>query len=222
MPSKPKAHINEIKKEFLYKKKLIIPYEERISAIEKFFGISTPAATFIYHRKRRGHPFKTPTDDKYIEWNIKIQNALVKADECIGWDWDEVHFGKELHALAQHDIHVDKQSSTEVYKHDKKEDSEDGWTVAKNTKKEKYQYKKTLQFMGFIQRHPKSKYSKKLEAGKSRGSDSSSDSEETDASVKSNVASNQKHPTGHSDSPRPRRPTTAPVSAWKTAPNIPK
>ena len=139
--------------------RIVIPYDERIAAIMKFFSISRPAAGFIYHRKRRGYPFKNPTDEKFLEWNLKLQTALVKADECIGWDWEEIHFGKEEQALSQHGIHIDQQSDSDTHKNESKssETPDDGWTVVKSEKREKYRYTKTLQLMGFIQRYRRPK-----------------------------------------------------------------
>ena len=135
--------------------RIVIPYDERIAAIVRFFGISRPAASFIYHRKRRGYPFKKPTDEKFLEWSLRLQNALVKADECIGWDWNDVHFGQEEQELARNGIHIDRQSDSETRRNEPNtdEDPNDGWTVVKSEKKERYRYVKTLQLMGFIQRN---------------------------------------------------------------------
>ena len=95
-----------------------------------------------------------------MEWNLRLQNALVKADECVDWDWDELKFGSEEQALAQSDISLEDQSDTVIFKHEKKEtDDANGWTVVQDTRKIKQRQTKALQIMGFIPR-PKD-YSKK-------------------------------------------------------------
>lgn len=126
----------------------IIPYDERIGAIMRFLGISQAAAGFIYHRKRRGAPFTRPENNKFLEWSLRLQNALVKADECIGWDWEEVRFGEEAQALARHDIYIENQSDSETYRNVPSREESDGWTVVKSERDE-YKYNKTLQIMGF-------------------------------------------------------------------------
>lgn len=155
-----------------------IPYDERIATIMDFFGISKEAAVYIYHRKRRGYPFKKRGSPKFLEWTLKLQNALVKADECLGWDWDEVQFGSEEKALAQHDIYVDQQSDKEVFKHESNEsegNDADGWTEVKNVKREKYRYNKTLRLMGFISSKPKpgskKKYHQKRKESETKNKD---------------------------------------------------
>ena len=134
------------------KKTGYVPYEERLSIIMSFLGISKSAATFIYHRKRRGYPFKKKGDSKYLEWTLQLQNALVKADECIGWDWDEIRFGDEAKTLSKYDIILNEQSSKETFKNEKPEDDNDGWTVVKNTKKIKHRQMRSLQIMRFLPR----------------------------------------------------------------------
>lgn len=126
-----------------------IPYNERIDAISQFFGISAPAALFMYHRRRRGHPFKKSDDSKFLEWDIKLQNSLIKADEYIGWDWGKVRFGREVHILAKFDILLDQQTN-EVYRNEKKSDSSDEWTVVKNVRKENSRHTKLMSMLGFI------------------------------------------------------------------------
>jgi hypothetical protein len=138
-----------------------IQYGERIEAIMTFFGVSKEAAGFVYHRKRRGFPFTKKTDPKFLEWTLKLQNALIKADECVSWDWVDLKFGEEEKILAQNDIFVDNQSDTVIFKHDKKEEEADGWTTVKNDKKNKQRRNKTLQIMGFVprpMRHYPNKY----------------------------------------------------------------
>jgi hypothetical protein len=136
-----------------------VSYEERLALITDFFGISHAAAKFLYHRKRQGFPCKKRGDPKFLAWSLSLQNALVKADECVDWEWDDLKFGSEEKALTQSDISLEDQSDTVVFKHEKKETSYDGWTMVKDSKKIKQQQTKALQIMGFI---PKPQdYSKK-------------------------------------------------------------
>jgi hypothetical protein len=127
-----------------------IPYAERLALIMDFFGISKAASEFLYHRKRRDFPCKKLSDSNFLKWDLRLQNALVKADECVDWEWDDLKFGYEEQALAKSDIFLEDQSTTVVFKHEKKGTSEDGWTVVKDFKKIKQQQTKTLQIMGFI------------------------------------------------------------------------
>ena len=133
------------------RKRPVIPYDERIIALTKFFGISHACAGFLYHRRRRGKPFKDAADPKYLGWSFRLQNALVKADACIGWDWSRVHFGTEDAELAKYDIHVDQQTDV-VYRNIAPESEDaDGWSVVKRDKQEKSRYARIVQTIGFGQ-----------------------------------------------------------------------
>jgi hypothetical protein len=129
-----------------------LSYEERLIIIMDFFGISRKASKFIYHRKRRGYPFKKRDDFKFLEWDLRLQNALVKADECIDWDWNELKFGYEEHVLSQNDILLEDQSDTDIFKHEKKKMLDDGWTLVKDSKRLKQRQIKVLQTLGFLPR----------------------------------------------------------------------
>lgn len=133
-------------------KKRYVLYDEMISVIMKYFNVSQSAAIFIYHRKRRGFPFKKKGDPKFLEWTLRLQNALVKADECIGWDWEELRFGDEEKTLAQHEIFLDKQSDKKVFQNNPNSEEDDGWTTVKNDKKIKHYQTKTLQILGLVPR----------------------------------------------------------------------
>ena len=41
-----------------------------------------------------------------IEWNIKIQNALVKADKISGFNWDDLEFSDDINVLNNNNIIV--------------------------------------------------------------------------------------------------------------------
>ena len=86
-------------------------YKNKITAISSYFGVSEQAAKYMYHRRQRGLPYKTETDDLYIEWNIKIQNALVKADKISGFNWDGLEFSDDINVLSNNNIIVNNQST---------------------------------------------------------------------------------------------------------------
>jgi hypothetical protein len=86
-------------------------YKNKITAISSYFGVSEQAAKYMYHRRQRGLPYKTETDDLYIEWNIKIQNALVKADKISGFNWDGLEFSDDINVLSNNNIIVNNQSN---------------------------------------------------------------------------------------------------------------
>ena len=95
-------------------------YKNKITAISSYFGVSEQAAKYMYHRRQRGLPYKTETDDLYIEWNVKIQNALVKADKISGFNWDDLEFSDDINVLNNNNIIVNNQSPT-VYINKNKE-----------------------------------------------------------------------------------------------------
>ena len=86
-------------------------YKNKITAISSYFGVSEQAAKYMYHRRQLGLPYKTETDDLYIEWNIKIQNALVKADKISGFNWDGLEFSDDINVLSNNNIIVNNQSN---------------------------------------------------------------------------------------------------------------
>ena len=87
-------------------------YKNKITAISSYFGVSDQAAKYMYHRRQRGLPYKNETDDLYIEWNIKIQNALVKADKISNFNWDGLEFSDDINVLSNNNIIVNSQSTT--------------------------------------------------------------------------------------------------------------
>ena len=87
-------------------------YKNKITAISSYFVVSEQAAKYMYYRRQRGLPYKTETDDLYIEWNIKIQNALVKADKISGFNWNDLEFSDDINVLNNNNIIVNNQSST--------------------------------------------------------------------------------------------------------------
>ena len=117
-----------------------IPFDTRISAISEYLGISKDAALYIYLRKKRA--MRKKSDTKYLAWNIQLQNALVKADKCIGFNWKTLEFGKEESELIKHGICMGNSLEPPILNEEKK-----SWVSDKNLKN---QYKNTLKIMGFI------------------------------------------------------------------------
>ena len=114
-------------------------YKTKIHAICSYFDISQHAAKYIYHRRRRGEPFKNPESVGYIEWTVELQNALVKADELLDFKWRDLVFGDEEKLLSEHKIAIEEQSDA-VYKKNEEmahvDDSvdvdDDDWAVVIN------------------------------------------------------------------------------------------
>lgn len=141
-------------------------YKDKINAISSYFGISDPAAKYMYHRRRRGHPYKNITDDYFLEWNMKLQNAFIKADQIATFDWDALRFGDDVKALIVNGIDIDDQphrsqvnkinqgtrSSTKQTNVDGKsvtDESDNDWTVV-TTNKGQLAKKHILRKMGFL------------------------------------------------------------------------
>lgn len=125
-----------------------INYREKIQLISAFFNISKPAAIYLYHRRRQSFPFKKKTME-YLNWNLSIQNGLVKImGENPDIDWGSCDFTDEEVLFIKYDIDVGIKTYS-VYKNkpkkifdddcvdvdEKKSYEHDGWTVVvANTK----------------------------------------------------------------------------------------
>lgn len=83
-------------------------YNKAISEISEYYGVSKICSMYLYHRALRSKR----SDSTYMMWNVKLQNALVKADKCIGLDWNKILFGNEEENLRTHGISVDEMSET--------------------------------------------------------------------------------------------------------------
>jgi hypothetical protein len=85
-------------------------YEDKIKIIQKYFGVSEICAIYLYHRRRRGVPWHNPSDPKYLEWSIPLQNALIYLDTIPGFDWHGLEFGYEEIQFIKNNIDVNKMS----------------------------------------------------------------------------------------------------------------
>lgn len=130
-------------------------YNDKIKAIKSYFNISEQSAKYLYHRRRRGYPWKKASEVGYIAWNIQLQNALVKADTIALFNWENLKFDNDVQILSEHGIIIeeqpkniqvnDKTNATDI----KEEDSDEGWTVV-TTKKSHVIKKHLLKNMGFL------------------------------------------------------------------------
>jgi hypothetical protein len=75
-------------------------YNEKINIIGEFFGISPDCSRYIYHRRRKGYPYKKKEDDDYLEWNIQIQNGIVLGD-LSNIDYTDMHFIEDINILKE-------------------------------------------------------------------------------------------------------------------------
>jgi hypothetical protein len=85
-----------------------LTYEEKIKIIQEYFGVSEICAIYIYHRRRRGAPWYKPSNQKYLEWNIQLQNAIIYLDTIVGFDWYSLEFGFEEIQFAKNGIDINK------------------------------------------------------------------------------------------------------------------
>ena len=135
-------------------------YNDKIKNISSYFGISVEAAKYMYHRRRRGFPWKNENDGNFLKWNIQLQNALIKADNLAVFDWTSLKFNNDVNTLKENGIIVDEQPKT-IYRNksndnqesnkdiDEEEDDGGGWTVV--TKKENNSIQKQiLRNLGFL------------------------------------------------------------------------
>jgi hypothetical protein len=151
-----------------------VSYNDKINAISSYFGISDSAAKYMYHRRRRGFPYKNVTDNSFLEWTIKLQNAFIKADQIAAFDWSILKFDKDIKILSVNGVDVNDQSNkvqvnkisqmghlsakqvTNDAKNVKEDPGCDGWTLV-TTNRGQLVKRNTLRKMGFLPRHPLSK-----------------------------------------------------------------
>jgi len=86
-------------------------YKDKINAISSYFGVSEDASKYMYHRRRRGYPYKKETDPAFLKWTTKLQNAFIKADQIATFDWDNLKFDEDIKMLFMNGIDVEKQAN---------------------------------------------------------------------------------------------------------------
>jgi hypothetical protein len=135
-------------------------YNDKLKAISSYFGVSEGAAKYIFHRRRKGFPWKKDADTNYFEWSIQLQNAFIKADNITLFDWRNLNFNNDIQILAENNIIVNEQPNTIQFnkrKIDKDLNEEDddaggGWTIVTKNKTLLIQ-KHLLKDMGFLPRY---------------------------------------------------------------------
>lgn len=124
-----------------------IKYKTKIQAICEYFNVSSDAAKYIYHRRRRGKPFKTETDPNYLEWSNQLHNACICADKLEQFCWDDLIFGQEAELFNTHQISIETQDREIKCSTDKTLDTadDDGWTVVNNKPKSNKKTKNVIE-----------------------------------------------------------------------------
>jgi hypothetical protein len=149
-------------------------YKDKINAISSYFGVSEDASKYMYHRRRRGYPYKKDTDLAFLKWTTKLQNAFIKADQIATFDWNNLKFDEDLTMLCidvetqANKVQVNKISQTvqpttrqsNVDEKSVNDESDDGggWTVV-TTNKGQLVKRHMLRKMGFLP-HPNPVYTR--------------------------------------------------------------
>jgi hypothetical protein len=115
-------------------------YVKSIHEMQEYFGISKVCAQYLFHRALQARK----TYEKHLPYTLQLQNALVKADKCLGINWECVFFGQEEVNLMTHGIKIHDQDNKIVFRwvedshiESLKVEQEPGWTVVGKKKKEK-------------------------------------------------------------------------------------
>lgn len=102
-------------------------------AIQEYFNVSEDCAFYMYFRflrsKRR--------DNKYLYWNVRLQNALVQADKT-PLDWIKLSFTDEDIVLMENGILIEEQTE-KVFRHLNQSitnvNQSNEWIIVSNKKK---------------------------------------------------------------------------------------
>jgi len=131
-----------------------INYNEKINMLKKYFGISEECAKYMFHRRRRGFPFKKDGDVSYLEWSILLQNIIVLADLHYD-DFNSLEFSNDISELLNYiDISTVSKTHTVCNKisnsdlNQKKDDVNEWCLVSKKTSRSVI--KNHVKKMGFI------------------------------------------------------------------------
>ena len=121
-------------------------------AAESYFGLSEAAAQYICYRAVRSIlPVKHP---KYLPFDIKLQNAIIELDKCIGVMWNRMFFTRERDYLILYGIILEDMPVTVVRRCPEGTErscaAEDDWTVVEDRKKIRRKRDKGLEMMRAI------------------------------------------------------------------------
>ena len=123
--------------------------DQMLQSIMNFYNVSEECADYLYTRasrsKRKGL--------KYMPWNIQLQNAIVKADKCLGLEWDKLQFGQEAETLKYRGIIVNEMPII-IFKWNKNctlnEEELNEWTTVINKKNKKKNRNNIIESCGLI------------------------------------------------------------------------
>lgn len=113
----------------------------KILAIQNYFGVSEQCAAYLYYRRKRGTPWKTSSDPKYLEWSVQLQNAIIWLDTVSGFKWSSLEFGFEDIQFMKYNIEVRLMPKTPSILN-----NSDGFTLVNN----KHRNTKMLNRMGLL------------------------------------------------------------------------
>lgn len=106
-------------------------YIKSICELQKHFGISKVCAQYLFHRALKAKK----SNDNQMAYSLQLQNALVKADKCIGINWEHIYFGQEINNLATHGIKISEQDSNKVFRWVEEFNQNSDWVIVSNKKK---------------------------------------------------------------------------------------
>jgi hypothetical protein len=77
--------------------------------------VTHECAEYIYYRRKKGIPWKSRGDEKYLEWSMQLQNGLIELGKTYGVDWSAIEFDKENEAFEKYGISMVKQKTAPIY-----------------------------------------------------------------------------------------------------------
>jgi len=125
-------------------------YEKRIKIISDYFNVSSDCAVFMYYRRKRGYPWKRSTDIKYLHWNIQLQNALIKLDMIIDFNWKLLEFGNEYEELERHGIDIYNQPKYVIETNPRRDIENTTWQYNISKKRKQQQRREIKQILKSI------------------------------------------------------------------------
>ena len=87
-------------------------YFDNIKSISEYFKVSECAARYMYRIRMLGYPYKKSYHKNYIEWSVKLQNALVSADLIDDFNWGDLKNVSDINTLSDYGININIQPYT--------------------------------------------------------------------------------------------------------------
>ena len=128
-------------------------YFDNIKSIREYFKVSEYAARYMYRIRMLGYPYKKSYHKNYIEWSVKLQNALVSSDLIDDFNWGDLKNVSDINTLSDYGININIQPYTVLCNKTrnmpvKNNPINNEWTVVNKTKKrEKKHIVKNLGFL---------------------------------------------------------------------------